>query len=497
MGLIAGTHILRKINRASRRIVTSLCFVSLILGTAHAAQLTATWVDNSDNEKDFKLERKTGTTGNYQLLASVPADTPFYVDTTVTAGTTYCYRVRAKNDAGESANSNEACAVAANTILRALTVAKAGTGTGTVASSPAGINCGATCSASFTSGTSVGLSATAATGSTFTGWSGACTGTGGCAVVLDAAKSVTATFAVGAQATTTLTMSSVTAAQASPVVAGTALTLTATATGGTAPYQFKWWVWNGSAWSVAREWAPGNTLRWTPTAPGDYEVHAWVRNNGVTADAWQAWGRLTYTVTAAPTASLSSMSTTVTATQASPVVAGTPLTLTATATGGTAPYQFKWWVWNGSAWSVARDWGTGNTLPWTPPAPGTYEVHAWVRNNGVTADTWQAWGRLVYTVTDAPAPTMASVTANRTGIRPVGRSVTLTATATGGTAPYQFKWWVWNGSAWSVAQEWAPGNTLRWTPTAPGDYEVHAWVRNNGVTADAWQAWGRLSYTVR
>ena len=222
MGLIAGTHILRKINRASRRIVTSLCFVSLILGTAHAAQLTATWVDNSDNEKDFKLERKTGTTGKYQLLASVPADTPFYVDTTVTAGTTYCYRVRAKNDAGESANSNEACAVAANTPLQPLTVAKAGTGTGTVASSPSGINCGATCSASFTSGTSVGLSATAATGSTFTGWSGACTGTGGCAVVLDAAKSVTATFAAGAQATTTLTMSSVTATQASPVVAGTA-----------------------------------------------------------------------------------------------------------------------------------------------------------------------------------------------------------------------------------------------------------------------------------
>ena len=60
-------------------------------------------------------------------------------------------------------------------------------------------------------------------------------------------------------------------------------------------------------------------------------------------------------------------------------MAGTALTLTATATGGTAPYQFKWWVWNGSAWSVARDWGTGNTLPWMPPVPGNYEVHAGVR----------------------------------------------------------------------------------------------------------------------
>jgi hypothetical protein len=76
----------------------------------------------------------------------------------------------------------------------ALTVAKSGTGTGTVTSGPAGINCGSTCSATFASGTAVTLAATADAGSTFAGWSGACTGTGICTVTMDAAKSVTATF---------------------------------------------------------------------------------------------------------------------------------------------------------------------------------------------------------------------------------------------------------------------------------------------------------------
>jgi RHS repeat-associated protein len=76
-----------------------------------------------------------------------------------------------------------------------LTVAKAGTGTGTVTSSPVGINCGTACSAGYASGTKITLTAAAATGSAFTGWSGACTGTGTCAVTLSAAKSVTATFA--------------------------------------------------------------------------------------------------------------------------------------------------------------------------------------------------------------------------------------------------------------------------------------------------------------
>jgi phospholipase C len=75
-----------------------------------------------------------------------------------------------------------------------LTVQDAGTGTGTVTSTPSGINCGSTCTASFPSGTAVTLTATAAAGSSFAGWTGACTGTAACTVTLSAAASVTATF---------------------------------------------------------------------------------------------------------------------------------------------------------------------------------------------------------------------------------------------------------------------------------------------------------------
>jgi endoglucanase len=75
-----------------------------------------------------------------------------------------------------------------------LTVTRSGTGTGTVASTPAGVSCGATCSASYASGTAVTLTATADGGSTFAGWSGACTGTSSCVVTMTAARAVTATF---------------------------------------------------------------------------------------------------------------------------------------------------------------------------------------------------------------------------------------------------------------------------------------------------------------
>ncbi|MBI4844423.1 MAG: InlB B-repeat-containing protein, partial [Nitrospirae bacterium] len=78
----------------------------------------------------------------------------------------------------------------------ALTVNKNGTGSGTVTSSPAGINCGAACSAIYNYNTIVTLSATPSTGSVFAGWSGTggCVGTGTCTVTMTSAKSVTATF---------------------------------------------------------------------------------------------------------------------------------------------------------------------------------------------------------------------------------------------------------------------------------------------------------------
>ena len=77
-----------------------------------------------------------------------------------------------------------------------ITINKQGNGSGTVTSTPAGINCGATCSAQFDQGAQVSLTATAASGSSFAGWNGACSGTGACTVNSNA--TVTARFILAA-----------------------------------------------------------------------------------------------------------------------------------------------------------------------------------------------------------------------------------------------------------------------------------------------------------
>src|SRR5262245_43767315 len=164
-----------------------------------AAQLILSWSDNSTNEVGFKIERGPATTGPFTQIGTVPSNAASYTDSGLAEATTFCYRVRAFNATGDSGYTNVVCA----TTTANLTVAKSGNGT--VTSSPAGIDCGADCAESYASSALVTLTATAAAGSTFTGWSGACTGTATCTVTMNAAKSVTATFALQTFALTTNT----------------------------------------------------------------------------------------------------------------------------------------------------------------------------------------------------------------------------------------------------------------------------------------------------
>jgi hypothetical protein len=176
-------------------LLTSLTFLGLRTEVV-AAQLTLSWVDNSTSEDGFNIERRPGSSTTFAQIATVALNVTSYPDGALLDATMYCYRVQAFNTAGSSGYSNEQCGTtAAATASFTLTVSKSGTGTGTVTSAPAGINCGATCSGTYTSGASVVLTATAASGSTFAGWSGGgCTGTGTCTVTMSAATTVTASF---------------------------------------------------------------------------------------------------------------------------------------------------------------------------------------------------------------------------------------------------------------------------------------------------------------
>jgi hypothetical protein len=126
----------------------------------------------------------------------VESDTEIKATTPVLApGTTDVHVVTAAGESAAEAPADQFTAVGPPVPTFTLTLTKAGSGAGSVTSSPAGIKCGVTCAAPFDENSSVTLTATPSSGSSFAGWSGACEGTTtSCVVSMDSAKSVTATF---------------------------------------------------------------------------------------------------------------------------------------------------------------------------------------------------------------------------------------------------------------------------------------------------------------
>ena len=80
---------------------------NLMANAGSSTEIKINWTDTSDNEDGFKVERKTSG-GSYAEVKTLPANTIMFLDSGLTPNTTYYYRVRAYNAAGNSDYSNEA-----------------------------------------------------------------------------------------------------------------------------------------------------------------------------------------------------------------------------------------------------------------------------------------------------------------------------------------------------------------------------------------------------
>jgi hypothetical protein len=279
-----------------------------------------------------------------------------------------------------------------------------------------------------------------------------------------------------------------------PQAPGTAVTFTATATGGATPYEFQWWVDNGTTWTIAKPWSTSPTFTWTPTtANASYYIVAWARSAGNT-NTYEQYAGMGYPI---QTASSAISSVTLTSDKASPQAPGTTVTFTAAATGGTAPYQYQWWLDNGITATVVKAWSTSPTFTWTPTTTNAnYYVIVWARSAGNTVNTFEQYAVKSYAI--QPLITSVTLTANRTAPQPPGTSVTFTASATGGAAPYQYQYWVDDGTTWTVVRAWSTSATFTWTPTtANASYTVVVWARSAGNTANVQEQYAFKGFPIQ
>ena len=262
---------------------------------------------------------------------------------------------------------------------------------------------------------------------------------------------------------------------AAPQGVGTTVNWTASASGGQAPYQYQWAVFDGTTWTTMTNWSSVNTFAWTPaTANDNYQVAVRARS------AWNTGTREMSTIQAfaiKPTVT----SLTITPGAAAPQAPTTTITLTAAAGGGEAPYQYQWVLFNGTTWSDLTGWLSASTCAWTPGvANARYQVAVRARSawNSGTREMSRA---LPYAI--MPLVTSLTLTPGVAAPQGVGTTVTWTAAASGGQAPYQYQWAFFNGTAWSDLTGWQSTSTYAWTPTvANGSYQIAVRARGSWNT---------------
>jgi len=276
---------------------------------------------------------------------------------------------------------------------------------------------------------------------------------------------------------------------ATSAMGGDSVTWTAVATGGTPPLQYRFYRYDSTTgWTMVRDYGTSSTYTWPSVTVGTFTVEVWVKSAGSTRQ-FEAYAD-SVPVVVIPRPPVAGVTVAVTATA---VPFGSPVTWTASASGGVTPYQYRFFLRNGATgvWTSVQGYGTSPSWSSSTLAPGDYLMQVWARSAGSTA-AWEAWNNAeTVTILQPPPPVIGSFTASPTPVT-AGTPVTLTATTSGGVGPVVYTFWIRDDSTmtWTQIQK-GTSNTCSVTPPHAGSYLTEVWVSSAGATA-AYQAFADL-----
>lgn len=324
--------------------------------------------------------------------------------------------------------------------------------------------------------------------------------------------SASAAFPVTDPAAVPVTAVTVSTDKTTPQTLGAAITFQATATGGSAPVEYKWLVYNGDpTWAPATGWTTSSTFKWTPTvANPNYSVRVWARNAGVTKDEPQAQAETAFAINAVVPVRMSAVA--MKADKAAPQVVGTSITFQAAAVGGAAHYRFV--LYDGSpTLQFLTGWTTQSFYTWaTTSANPNYAMRVLVRSAASTSDEWEADTRIEFPITSAPGvsppstvvpePTrpISAVTLSTDKVAPqtAGTTIVATANVSGGSSTLQYRWLIHDGGAWTVVTDWTTSKTYAWKPMAANSgHFIGVWVRNSANSTGSAEATSSLPFPIR
>ena len=247
---------------------------------------------------------------------------------------------------------------------------------------------------------------------------------------------------------------------------GSAITWTASASGGTGTLQYYFIIYKDGTNVKTRAYSTANTFSYTPTEVGTYKARVYVKDAAETKV-----NKLSTGVTVSEAAGPSITSITANKTTAS---VGSAITWTASASGGTGTLQYYFIIYKDGTNVKTRAYSTANTFSYTPTEVGTYKARVYVKDAAETKVNKLSTG---VTVSEAAGPSITSITANKTTAS-VGSAITWTASASGGTGTLQYYFIIYKDGTNVKTRAYSTANTFKYTPTESGTYKARVYVKD-------------------
>jgi formylglycine-generating enzyme required for sulfatase activity len=234
--------------------------------------------------------------------------------------------------------------------------------------------------------------------------------------------------------------------------------------------------------TYARDWTTGRSTWWTPTIASTYIVTALVRS-GSAGTPVQA------TATYVVHPKLSAVTVKADAVTAVP---GTPITFTASATGGATVeyrpligYSGHWSIDGTTSWDQTRPWGPGHAWTFTPDKVGFYCLRVYARERGSTRYYDVTSADLQFEPVRSPVRSFTVVTNPATSAT-AGSTITIAAGNIAATSPQVWRFFAQSRTtgAWTLIREYGASSTASWVlPATPGAYDLYISVREPWETS--------------
>ena len=254
---------------------------------------------------------------------------------------------------------------------------------------------------------------------------------------------------------------------------GDTITITGAASGGKGSYKYAYYYKRSSmsTWMTkGTEYGTTTSVTLTPAYKETYQVMVNVMDSEGTIKS------KTFTVTVGDVTTLVNNSTV----SATAVKVGTTITITGKASGGTSPYQYAFYYKRGNAtsWTTKAAYGKATSVELTPAYVDTYTVRVDVKDNNGTVAT------KTYTITSSDTtPLTNNSTVSSTAVQ-IGKTVTITGKAAGGSGSYQYAFYYKRSGAasWTTKSAYGKATSVELSPAYSDTYTIRVDVKDSKGT---------------